>query len=217
MSDFNVTNITVGYDRKRQPAQYESAGASVSFSAAVETGGDHVAVARKLLGEAKTLVLTELGVVKAGESASVHERAPAAPETPPADGPKAPATRTRKAKDDAPAVPAKPSDIPDDATPPAAPATPPAAPAKVAANDIPDSGPKTPAAPKPSGITATEMQNFIAAEIKGQRLLPATVRDLMASDTFKVTRLGELTEPKLVEFKAALDAKIVAGGHKPGG
>lgn len=71
-----VTNILVEYERKRQPAQYESAGARVQFAHVIEAvmgdGDDHVALATKLLGEAKTIVLTELALVAAGQNASAH-------------------------------------------------------------------------------------------------------------------------------------------------
>lgn len=82
-----ITNITVGYDRKRQPAQFESAGSSVHFTLSEDDAPgagallfdakgetDYVSVARMMLGSAKTLVLQELGVVPVGQSASAHER-----------------------------------------------------------------------------------------------------------------------------------------------
>jgi outer membrane biosynthesis protein TonB len=66
-----VTNVTVGYDRKRQPANYESAGAKVEFSAVLSASvgdtEDHLAVAAQLLHEAKTIVLVEIGLLKPGQ------------------------------------------------------------------------------------------------------------------------------------------------------
>lgn len=79
-----ITNVTVQYDRKRQPAQYESAGASVSFSAVLADDEDPVAASAELLGQAKTLVLTELGIVKAGTNASAAAQKPAQAATKPA-------------------------------------------------------------------------------------------------------------------------------------
>src|SRR6266550_3422428 len=73
-----VTNVKVVFDRKRQPAQYESSGASVEFSAIIGDKEDHVEVARTLLGDAKTLVLQELGLVAVGTSASAPVIAAAA-------------------------------------------------------------------------------------------------------------------------------------------
>lgn len=76
-----VTNIRVSYSRKRQPAQYESSGADVEFVAVLDAtlgdSQDHKAAAIALLGDAKTIVLTELGLVAAGKSASAHALAPA--------------------------------------------------------------------------------------------------------------------------------------------
>src|SRR6266550_3943652 len=69
-----VTNVTVFYGRSRQPAKYESAEAKIEFTASLSDGvgpnADHIAAAQKLLGEAKTIVLTELNLVAVGESAS---------------------------------------------------------------------------------------------------------------------------------------------------
>jgi len=145
-----VTNVTVGYDRKRQPAQYESAGAKVEFSAVLSaTVGDtedHVAVAKKLLGEARVIVLTEIGLMKATTAAAPEADAHAAKEAafqsaqsgepakavepvrsdpPPADPKPAEAahgtTGRRKKKDEAPAA-TPPATVTDAAGIPADPA-----------------------------------------------------------------------------------------------
>lgn len=130
-----VTNVTVRYDRSRQPAKYESAEAMVEFTATLEatvsTDDDYHATAVALLGEAKTIVLTELGLVAAGSSASAHAAlpaaaAPAATPAAPADKPAAAATGTRRKTDKvAPAAPAT------------AVAAAPAKPAEAAVGDIP--------------------------------------------------------------------------------
>lgn len=133
-----VTNVTVRYDRSRQPAKYESAEAMVEFTATLEatvsTDDDYHATAVALLGEAKTIVLTELGLVAAGSSASAHAALPAAaaaaatPAVPAADTskPAAAATGTRRKTDKvAPAAPAT------------AVAAAPAKPAEAAVGDIP--------------------------------------------------------------------------------
>lgn len=67
-----LRQITARYGRKRQPAQYESAEAMIEFTLSVDEDGQigtldiaHTNMGAVLLGQAKTLVLTELGVVNA--------------------------------------------------------------------------------------------------------------------------------------------------------
>src|ERR1051326_2256167 len=76
-----LRTITARYGRKRQPAQYESAEAMIEFTLSVDEDGQignldiaHQNIGETLLGQAKTLVLRELGVVKPDESASVANR-----------------------------------------------------------------------------------------------------------------------------------------------
>lgn len=210
MSEFKVTSIRAGYERKRRPADFESAGATLEFSAQRDVtlgdGEDHVEAAKKLLAEAKTIVLTEIGIIKPGTTAS------ASPAPQPAPAPKAeiPAAPKEPKEPKAPKAPkpaaAANAEIPDSA--PAAPkAETPAAPKN---DDIPgDDGKAAPAGPKPGNITPVELQGFITENIKAKNLTPVFVRDLMDSDKYgKVSRLGEMDQPKLNAFKAELDAKI---------
>lgn len=194
-----VTNVRVQYDRKRQPAQYESAGASVEFFATVGDGEDHKTVATKLIGDAKTVVLTELGIVKPGDDASAAAQVAKTAETttgkatkakaakaPPNDEPRVgseddPTDHGQPAKANGAAKPAANSDIPED--PPAA---------KVAA-----------AAPK---LTAGEIQSFVASNIKEKKIDVATVKDI--SRGFGVERIADLKDAQLADYRAKIDAAL---------
>lgn len=81
-----LKTVTVRYGRKRQPVQYESSEAMIEFTLSVDDDGEvgelgilHLNMSQVLLGQAKTLVLTEIGLVKAGDNASAHAIAAAAP------------------------------------------------------------------------------------------------------------------------------------------
>lgn len=72
-----LRTVTARYGRKRQPAQYESAEAVIEFTLSVDEDGSigqldtaYQNIGIALLGTAKSLVLTELGVIKAGDNAS---------------------------------------------------------------------------------------------------------------------------------------------------
>lgn len=211
-----VTNVTVGYDRKRQPAQYESAGASVSFSATasatVGDNEDYVEIARKLLGDAKTLVLVELGIVAAGQSASAHVVAAAAPKTEGAAPAKETAAqkRVRLAAEAAAANPPA-SDIPGET----------AAPAATGASDIPGEG--APAASKPALVnndipegskptavvkdttgkfTAADVHAAVSKAITDKKVDREQVKALTAK--FGKARIQEIEEARLGEYMAEL-------------
>jgi hypothetical protein len=217
-----VTNVEVCYDRKRQPAQYESAGASVRFTASIgATVGqdeDHVEVAKRLLADAKTLVLTELGVVPAGTSASAHDRAPAASaagaEAAPAGGKgkkgkkgeadAAPAGETRQISTGESRV--GPEDAPDGGAPSTA------AQAGAGNPDIPED-PKpaavaTTAAAKPQALalTAAEVQAQVAGYIKEKKIDVATVKE--TSRKYGVERIADLPAEKLAAYKGDIDAAV---------
>jgi len=77
-----LRTITARYGRKRQPAQYESAEAVIEFTLSVDEDGQigkldtsYQNMGIALLATAKNLVLTELGVIKAGDNASAFNGA----------------------------------------------------------------------------------------------------------------------------------------------
>jgi membrane protein involved in colicin uptake len=227
-----VTNIEVGYDRKRQPAQYESAGATVKFtaslSATVGDNEDHIAVATKLLGDAKTIVLVELGIVKAGESASATVKA-AAETTAKAAGEtaKTPTAAEKKAAKAAAEAAAKTGTgqaistggertAPDDDIPgEGAPAS---SKGGETPADLPDDVPadkKTAATGQPA-VSHEELHTFIAGEIRAKRLDHATVKAVSASKEFGVAKIAELKPEQVGPYLEALKAKIkeLAGGNE---
>lgn len=195
-----VTNVRVQYDRKRQPAQYESAGASVEFFATVGEGEDHKAVAATLIGEAKTIVLTELGVVKPGEDAS------AAAQTAKAETAKPTKAAAKKA--------APPQDTPrvgseDDPTDHGQPAKANGAAAPKGSVDIPEDPPaKTVAAAAAPGLTAGEIQSFVAGNIKEKKIDVKTVKEI--SRKFGVERIADLKEGQLVAYKGDIDTALAS-------
>jgi hypothetical protein len=222
-----VTNITVGYDRKRQPAQYESAGARVEFSASlsatVSDTEDHVAIAVKLLGEAKTIVLTELGIVKAGESASAMTRnssepatsAPALKTEPVMKAGAAAATRaaakTTKAAEPKPAA----NDIPGNDSGSAAPTTVQTT-ASADAADIPDepataTGAQSSAAAETvtAGLTAEDVHALVHGFLKDGKIDKPTVKKI-SREKFGVERIADIKPERLPEYKAALEAAVAA-------
>jgi hypothetical protein len=213
-----VTNVTVFYGRSRQPAKYESADAKIEFSASISEGvnpdQDHIVAATKLLGEAKTIVLTELGLVEVGQSASAVVIAEQN-----ASGTSAakPAT-TRKKKDDAPATgqaistgearidPAQAAlGIPDGS-----------APVVAAVNDI-DGGSKAPAKPaappqvataaQATGApTAEELTAYVSALVREKKLDSPTVKAI--SRSFGAEKIAQIDPAKLGQYKAEIDAKV---------
>ena len=101
-----INNVSVRYTRTRQPAKYEEAGGMVEFSAVLEEGveadADYLGVAKRLYGEAKTIVLAELALVAPGASASVHTAGPVVTDPPstaktPAPPPKKPTKAEKEA------------------------------------------------------------------------------------------------------------------------
>lgn len=238
-----VTNITVGYDRKRQPAQYESSGARVEFaailSATVGDNEDHVAIATKLLGEAKTIVLVELGLVKAGENASAvvvsagksdtvatgtaagskeAEKAAKAAAKAAKEAAKAPVTT---GTDDAATrqITQNPENRTDPANPPAevfpgegpsTPATGTAANTDLPAEEVVATGAK--AASATPTLTHTEMHAFIAGKIKDKKLDHPTVKATSAK--YNVARIQDLKPEQLGPYKASIEeAMSKLGGN----
>ncbi|SRR6266550_4200882 len=213
-----VTNVTVFYGRSRQPAKYESAEAKIEFTASLSDGvgpnADHIAAAQKLLGEAKTIVLTELNLVAVGESASAVVRA--ATEAAPAQVEAA-----------APAKPAKPAKVkpvpapppggpgenrvgPEDNDPTAGPSPTAAAPQSAGSADLPDE-------PKPNGkaqapvtvaLAPAEVQAQVAGLIKEKKIDVATVKKI--SREFGVERIADIAIAKLVSYKTAIDAAVAS-------
>jgi len=222
-----VTNITVGYDRKRQPAQYESAGARVEFSAVIEATvsaeQDHVAVATALLAEAKTIVLTELGIVAAGQSASAYAAKSDAPAAAVVTTEKAP----KKKKEAAAAPAATPAPTPAASTAGDIPTSDPAPTAKPAetslgrtlpaatasAGDIPvDDTPPANGTPKPATaaqvtqagadeLTAAGVQKYITTALVAKKFLPNVILGKLKNE-YKVDRVYDLPAEKLAEFYA---------------
>lgn len=56
-----VTNITVGFFREKQPAQYEKAQPRIEFHAVLEDGEGHIEAARLLMLDAERVVYAGLG------------------------------------------------------------------------------------------------------------------------------------------------------------
>ena len=56
-----VTNVRVSFLREKQPAQYEKAAPAVEFSAVLDAGEDHAAVARSLMIDATAIVYAGIG------------------------------------------------------------------------------------------------------------------------------------------------------------
>lgn len=234
-----VKVITARFGRKRQPAQYESAEAMIEFTISAEEDGqmgnisvEQVGMGEALLGIAKDLVLRELGVIKAGETASAAKLAAAAgtKEEAPAAAPAASGKRGGGKKKDAeapaaPAAPAAPtgrqiSDNPDDRKPvdddiPGEGESKPAAATAADNPDLPDETPTPPAGAEATAVTITtqELHAFIAGEIKEKRLDHATVKAV--SGKFNVARIADLKLDQLGPYKAALDAEIKKLGSNP--
>lgn len=211
-----VTNITVGYDRKRQPAQYESAGARVEFSASLSAtvgdNEDHIQVATKLLGDAKTIVLTELGIVRAGESASAVVRAETAPAEATAAAPAKPAkpAKVKPVPAPPPGGPGENRVGPEDNDPTAGPSPTATAPQAAGSADLPDE-------PKPNGkaqapvtvaLAPAEVQAQVAGLIKEKKIDVATVKKI--SREFGVERIADIAVAKLIAYKAAIDTAVAA-------
>lgn len=214
-----VTNVTVQFERKRQPAQYETSGAVISFSATVGDQEDHVAVATKLLGDAKTIVLQELGLVAVGTSASASVIA--GNNAAKADTGEAAATggkkSTKKTKD-APAaaeqrqistgeerVGPNANDIPGEGEPaPKSTAKP-----STGSADIPDD----PAPAKPNGkakdapaLSAADIQARVAGLVKEKKLDVPTVKGI--SREFGHERIADIPVDKLPEYVKKIDDAV---------
>lgn len=206
-----VTNVRVSFDRKRQPAQYESSGASVEFTAIIGDGEDHNGIAAKLLGEAKTLVLQELAIVAPGVNASVTAQA--------ANTETAKAAKPGKAKKDAPVEtrqistgnervdPAQAvSDIPDGSGAPAQVVQQTAAASSV---DIPGDTPAQATkvvAGAPTGPTAEELHAYITGLVQTKKIDSATVK--ATSRQFGAEKIAQIAPDKLGDYKAAIDAAV---------
>lgn len=181
-----VTNVRVVYTRKRQPAQFESSGAEIEFTAIIGDDGNHVEAAKALLADAKTLVLTELGIVKAGESASAHARSAPQPEpqtgeagqkgdtgTPPATaGEKHTNKRGGGKKKDEPAAQQQPQ--PETPAPSAAGIPGDNQTETALGRSIPASAPGNAAAEKPNGSAADIPSDVPAASVTQPTAVPQT-------------------------------------------
>jgi len=226
-----VTNILVRFERKRQPQQYESSGAVVELTGIIEEGSNenHIDVASKLLGDAKTLVLTELGLVAAGQSASAHviaaaNAAPATPGTPAVADKEAEKAAAKIAK-----AAAKAAEKAAKAPPPGGPGENRIGPEDVdslgggttvtgaqtqAVNsniDMGESAPVTKPAANGAGgpqLVATEILAYVGSLVKEGKLKAPEVKAL--TQKFGKERITELDAAKLPEYKKALDALIAA-------
>ena len=225
-----VTNILVRFERKRQPQQYESSGAVVELTGIIEEGSNenHIDVASKLLGDAKTLVLTELGLVAAGQSASAHviaaaNAAPATPGTPAVADKEAEKAAAKIAK-----AAAKAAEKANKAPPPGGPGedrigpedvdalgggAPVATGASVVNSNI-DMGESVQQA-KPvvangvgGQLVATEILAYVGSLVKEGKLKAPDVKAL--TQKFGKERITELDAAKLPEYKKALDALIAS-------
>ena len=223
-----VTNILVRFERKRQPQQYESSGAVVELTGIIEEGSNenHIDVASKLLGDAKTLVLTELGLVAAGQSASAHVIA-AAKDTPATPG--TPAVADKEAEKAA-------AKIAKAAAKAAAKAPPPGGPGenRIGPEDVDSLGGGTPVTGTQTGavnsnidmgepvqqakpivangvggqLVATEILAYVGSLVKEGKLKAPDVKAL--TQKFGKERITELDAAKLPEYKKALDALIAS-------
>lgn len=228
MTNFKVTNITAGYDRKRQPAQYESAGASLSFSASRDIslgdGDDYLEVGQRLLAEAKKIVLTEIGIIKPDGGTSTPAPGTPKPDAKPVVAENATATSAKvaektedkaTAKKDAKAKAdkdkPKSSDISGDDKPVVAakpssdipgdeaPAKT-AEPAKAAASsDIPSDVRAPASGTAPTGsLDAASVQLWVTEIIRKGKINSAQVREIMEGEPFKVSRLRDLGSAELL-------------------
>lgn len=203
-----VTNIVVQFERKRQPAQYETSGGFVQFSGVIEEGSDenHVDVAARLLGDAKTLILTELGLVQPGQSASATTVAA------PANSTIAVATeKATKGKGKAKAEPERqisanpenrvgPEDLPGGAQVTTA--------APAVNVDIPE-GPAvaTPTkAPAVTGPTAKELTAWVGDLVKAGKIDSPTVKAI--SHSYGAEKIADIDPSKLAEYKTKVEAAV---------
>lgn len=224
-----VTNVSVSYGRERQPAKYESSEARVGFDASLSDNENYVTVAKQLLGDAKTLVLTEVGIIGAGENASAFARTAEGTtvnvtnqvtgQQTPSEGEKTetgrkartPAAAKDKATDQKPVV----GD--DDGT-----GLGPTAPAKTA---VVAEAPKAPAktddgtgmpgkaavaaAVAGKELTSGDVQGHITDLVAKKQILPVAVKTLLTTK-FQVSRLVDLKPEQLQAFKDAIDAEANA-------
>lgn len=217
-----ISTIEVRYMRRVQVQQFEPAEAEVKLQATVTegevgpdaSGGQEAAVAllvqargaahQVLLGTAQQARSTPPvqqaapapTVVKVEPTTVVETKPkePAAPQEGKAAKPKVTKDKEQKPTADAGGIP---GEDPKPATPTAA-----------ANSDIPSESKET-AAPKPTtaGITANELQTYIAGKIHAGKMTVPDMRALMSdkSKGFDVTRLGDLTPELLVKFKDEVD------------
>lgn len=218
-----VTNITVSYERKRQPAQYESAGARVEWSAVLGDNEDPMAATQALLGDVKTAVLIEVGIVKAGESGSAVARNSSEPATPAAKVEpvtKAPAkttAKTTKAPEPKPEpAPAASNDIPGDDSGPSDPAPAKQTAASAGVADIPDEPVAATGAQSAKAadavtdtITAEDIHALVHSFLKDGKIDKPTVKKI-SREKFGVERIADIAPDKLPEYKAALEAAVAA-------
>ena len=231
-----VTGIKVMYRRVRRPADFEAAEAQIEFSAQAEaevTGGeDYRAKAEEMLDNAKTLVLTKIGLMPVAgapvapggtSTVVVANPAPAAPAA--ADGGKKTTGKGGSKAKDTPAptpAPAAPVEalVPEgqrqistggERIDPAQ--------AAAANNDdaFPSSAPAAapaqaaPAAAKPYGVA--ELHGYVSDCIASKVVDGTFVRTKLAG--FGVARMGDLKPEQVTSLKAELDvlvAKKKAGG-----
>ena len=222
-----VSTVTVGFSRSRQPAQYESAKAEVSYTAVIDEndaagaveGSNHVRSAALLLASAAAVVYNQLGLkVPLPDGTTLAQPV----ETPTPEGTAAPVVplqrRTRRTKeqiaaDEAAANSGASASAATSA--PSAPTTPAASSATTQANASPalepwevDAAPVPPAADKV--ITDNDLQAAASKAAAPTSIGGAAVKALMGE--FKVGRLGELDQPRRREFIAKLDALVAAKG-----
>lgn len=223
-----VTNIEVTFKRTRQPAQYETSGAEVKWSVALDDGEDAVKATESAIGQVKSIVLAELGLVAPGTNAAasnIKPQAPAAPATP-AAAPKAETgtaaapkkTEAKKAADKpapAPAPSTSASDIPgeDPPTSNGVRTDAPLSAEKVSAADIPGEEPSTTATTAQTAaagdvtVTLEEVNALAHAYRKEGKIDTATIKSI-SREKFGVERISDLKPEQLAGYKDALDAAV---------
>lgn len=218
----HISTISVEFGRSRQPQPYETATAKVSFTAVFpeDDASDYVLNAQKLLGQCKTLVLQELNLVAAGQSASVADLKPQGTSTPAAaastpvvaETAKAETAAQKKAREkkeaaDAAAA-AKPAadenDIPGEEADKGK-HKPVITTASVA--DIPDGGTPPKAADTTGKLAHHEVHAYIGKLVQEKKIDTASVKAITA--TFNKPRIADLAEADLPAYVKAVDAKVL--------
>ena len=95
-----VNSVTVSYRRSRQPAPYESAEPSITFTATLAESEDHMTSARALMADAVQLVQERIGLAEAPKEAPIGIHVP-----PAHVGATKPFTPEEKAPDETPTDP----------------------------------------------------------------------------------------------------------------